>query len=65
MTACPTPRIRTAAVGGTEAGPAPGGDGISGRPFEEAMLFEIASAYEAGTKHRRPPKGFGPLKGEP
>jgi Asp-tRNA(Asn)/Glu-tRNA(Gln) amidotransferase A subunit family amidase len=36
-----------------------------GRPFEEATLFEIASAYEAGTKHRRPPKGFGPVKGEP
>jgi amidase len=36
-----------------------------GRPFEEATLFEIASAFEAGTKHRRPPKGFGPLKGEP
>ena len=36
-----------------------------GRPFEEATLFEIASAYEAGTKHRRAPKGFGPLKGEP
>ena len=36
-----------------------------GRPFDEATLFEIASAYQAGTKHRRPPKGFGPLKGEP
>jgi amidase len=24
------------------------------RPFDEALLFEIASAYEAGTKHRRP-----------
>jgi amidase len=36
-----------------------------GRPFDEAMLFEIASAYEAGTHHRRPPKGFGPLAGEP
>jgi Asp-tRNA(Asn)/Glu-tRNA(Gln) amidotransferase A subunit family amidase len=35
------------------------------RPFDEALLFEIASAYEAGTKHRRPPKGFGPLNGEP
>src|SRR5215467_12408372 len=23
------------------------------RPFGEALLFEIASAYEAGTKHRR------------
>jgi Asp-tRNA(Asn)/Glu-tRNA(Gln) amidotransferase A subunit family amidase len=35
------------------------------RPFDEALLFEIASAYEAGTKHRRPPTGFGPLAGEP
>jgi amidase len=35
------------------------------RPFDEALLFEIGSAYEAGTKHRRPPKEFGPLKGEP
>jgi Asp-tRNA(Asn)/Glu-tRNA(Gln) amidotransferase A subunit family amidase len=35
------------------------------RPFDEALMFEIASAYEAGTKHRRPPKEFGPLKGEP
>jgi hypothetical protein len=33
--------------------------------FDEARLFEIASAYEAGTKHPRPPKGFGPLAGEP
>ena len=36
-----------------------------GRPFDEANLFEITSAYETGTQHRRPPKGFGPLKGEP
>jgi amidase len=35
------------------------------RPFDEALLFEIASAFEAGTKNRRPPKGFGPLKDEP
>jgi Asp-tRNA(Asn)/Glu-tRNA(Gln) amidotransferase A subunit family amidase len=35
------------------------------RPFDEANLFEIASAYEAGTKHRKAPKGFGPLRGEP
>jgi amidase len=35
------------------------------RPFDEALLFEIASAYESGTKHRRSPKGFGPLAGEP
>jgi amidase len=36
-----------------------------GRPFDEAVLFEIASSYEAGSKHRRPPKGFGSLAGEP
>jgi hypothetical protein len=36
-----------------------------GRAFDEALLIEIASAYEAGTKHRRPPKAFGPLAGEP
>jgi Asp-tRNA(Asn)/Glu-tRNA(Gln) amidotransferase A subunit family amidase len=35
------------------------------RPFDEALLFEIASAYERGTTHRRAPKGFGPLAGEP
>jgi hypothetical protein len=35
------------------------------RPFDEALLFEIASAYQAGTTHRRAPKGFGPLAGEP
>ena len=31
------------------------------RPFDEPMLFRIASAYEAATKHRRPPSAFGPL----
>jgi Asp-tRNA(Asn)/Glu-tRNA(Gln) amidotransferase A subunit family amidase len=35
------------------------------RPFEEGLLFRIASAYEAATKHRMPPRGFGPLVGEP
>jgi len=25
------------------------------------MLFRIAAAYEAATKNRRPPQGFGPL----
>jgi Asp-tRNA(Asn)/Glu-tRNA(Gln) amidotransferase A subunit family amidase len=35
------------------------------RPFDEARLFEIASAYQSGTKHRGPPKAFGPLAGEP
>jgi len=32
-----------------------------GRPFSEPILFRIASAYEAATKHRIPPPDFGPL----
>lgn len=36
-----------------------------GRPFEEAKLFEIASAYERSRRHRRPPTSFGRLPGEP
>jgi Asp-tRNA(Asn)/Glu-tRNA(Gln) amidotransferase A subunit family amidase len=35
------------------------------RPFDEAMLFRIASAFEAATEHRRPPPDFGPLPNEP
>jgi amidase len=35
------------------------------RPFDEAILFRIASAYEAATRHRRPPPEFGALPGEP
>jgi len=35
------------------------------RPFDEAMLFRIASAFEAATRHRRPPPDFGPVPGEP
>ena len=34
-------------------------------PFGEPTLLRIASAYEAATKHRRPPRNFGPLPGEP
>jgi amidase len=33
------------------------------RPFDEPLLFRIASAYETATKHRRPPPDFGPLSG--
>lgn len=36
-----------------------------GRPFEEAKLFEIASAYENVKRHRRPPAGFSRLPREP
>jgi amidase len=50
---------------GPKADQIPVGMEFLGRPFDEATLFEIAWAYEAGTKHRRPPKAFGPLKGEP
>ena len=31
------------------------------RPFDEAMLLRIGSAYEAVTRNRRPPPGFGPV----
>jgi amidase len=32
------------------------------RPFDEPTLLEVAYAYEQGTKHRRPPDGFGPIE---
>jgi amidase len=35
------------------------------RPFDEALLFRIASAYETATRHRKPPPDFGPVPGEP
>lgn len=35
------------------------------RPFDEAMLLRIASAYEAATHHRKSPADFGPLPNEP
>ena len=31
------------------------------RPFDEHKLFQFAFAYEQATRHRRPPRGFGPL----
>ena len=34
-------------------------------PGEESTILKAASAYEAATKHRRPPQAFGPLRGEP
>src|SRR5262245_32611599 len=43
----------------------PVGVDFIGRPFDEPLLFRIASAYEAATRHRRPPAEFGPLPGEP
>jgi amidase len=43
----------------------PVGMDIVAAPFGEPMLFKIASAYEAATKHRTPPAGYGPLADEP
>ena len=43
----------------------PVGVDFAGRPFDEPTLLRIASAYESATKHRTPPRGFGPLAGEP
>ncbi len=33
-------------------------------PGQEATLIKVASAYEAASKHRKAPPGFGPVKGE-
>jgi Asp-tRNA(Asn)/Glu-tRNA(Gln) amidotransferase A subunit family amidase len=43
----------------------PVGADFIARPFDEGMLFRIASAFEAATRHRRPPPDFGPVPGEP
>jgi Asp-tRNA(Asn)/Glu-tRNA(Gln) amidotransferase A subunit family amidase len=50
---------------GPVAAALPVGVDFIARPFDEPMLFRIASAYEAATKHRRPPADFGPVAGEP
>jgi len=36
-----------------------------GRAYSEATLIRIAAAYEAATRHRRPPPDFPPLTAEP
>lgn len=60
-------RVRDASSpGGTRlVGPIPAklpvGIDFLGKPFAEPLLIRIASAYEAATKHRVPPPGFGPL----
>jgi Asp-tRNA(Asn)/Glu-tRNA(Gln) amidotransferase A subunit family amidase len=50
---------------GPVAATLPVGVDFIARPFDEPMLFRIASAYEAATKHRAPPSAFKPLPGEP
>ena len=39
----------------------PAGLQIAGRPWSEGLLFQLAYAYEQGTRHHRPPEGFPPL----
>lgn len=41
----------------------PVGLDLVGRPFDEPLLFRIAAAYEAATRHREPPADFGPVAG--
>jgi amidase len=50
---------------GPVAAKLPVGIDFLGRPFSEPILLKIASAYEAATRHRKPPPGFGPLLQEP
>jgi len=62
-------RVRDGNGGTRFAGPVkanlPVGVDFIARPFDEEMLFRIASAFEAATRHRKPPPDFGPLPGEP
>jgi Asp-tRNA(Asn)/Glu-tRNA(Gln) amidotransferase A subunit family amidase len=48
----------TRLVGPVEAVLPVGVDFIA-HPFDEPLLLRIASAYEAATKHRKPPAEFG------
>ncbi|MGD0134902.1 MAG: amidase [Bryobacteraceae bacterium] len=54
----------TRLIGPIQANLPVGADFIA-RPFDEAMLFRIASAFEAATRHHKPPPEFGPLPNEP
>jgi amidase len=59
-------RVRTDDGGIELRGPVraslPVGVDFIARPFAEAMLFRVGGAYEAATRHRRPPPEFGPLR---
>jgi amidase len=49
-------------IEGPIAAKLPVGIDFLGRPFDEATLIRIASAYELASKHRKVPPGFGPVK---
>ena len=46
---------------GPVAAALPVGVDFIARPFDEPLLFRIASAYEAATTHRKPPPDFGAI----
>lgn len=60
-------RTEYVSVSGTEkttlANPMPFNIAFWAGPGEEAAVIEVASAYEAATRHRAPPPAFGPVKG--
>ena len=47
------------------ANPLPFNIGFWAGPGEESTLLKVASAYEAASRHRKPPPDFGPLRGDP
>ena len=49
----------------TLGNPLPVGISFWAGPGDEPVLLKLASTYEAATKHRQPPKAFGPVRGEP
>jgi Asp-tRNA(Asn)/Glu-tRNA(Gln) amidotransferase A subunit family amidase len=49
-------------LAGPVAAQLPVGVDFLARPFQEALLVRIAAAYEAATRHRRPPADFVGLK---
>jgi amidase len=51
-------------LAGPIAAKLPVGVDFIARPFDEPMLFRIASAYEAATRHRAAPPDFGAVEGE-
>jgi Asp-tRNA(Asn)/Glu-tRNA(Gln) amidotransferase A subunit family amidase len=50
---------------GPIAAKVPVGIDFLSKPYNEPVLLRIAAAYEAASKHRTVPTGFGPVKGEP